>query len=69
MQGKFQIRRHACEAECGGACICWVVIAPNDQREHMANFRDAISMLDIWIEEYRCKIAGRQRMTMGVARA
>lgn len=69
MHGKFHVRRHACQAECGGPCICWVVIAPNEQVEHMATFEEAISMMDVWINEIRCKLIGQQRIAQGVARA
>lgn len=72
MLGKFHVRRrHVCQAELsvGGPCIGWVVIAPNEQVEHMATFEEAISMMDIWINEIRCKLIGQQRIAQGVARA
>lgn len=47
----------------------WLVVAPGGQTEVLDNFPDAIAMLDLWIEECRCRIVGRERSHRDIARA
>lgn len=54
MQNKFQIRSITILAD--EALQRWQVISPNNGREYLLTFPDAIKVFDLWIEEYCCRI-------------